>query len=115
MEKFGRRKSILFDSSIYILGTLLGALSPNFYVLLASRVILGHSTCSSMAAVPVYTSEISEAKVRTITGCFNVVCFTFGFAVSLIFGNIHYNILKHLFNSSSRLFGLLMRMYHIGK
>ena len=41
--KFGRRKSMLIDSVVYFTGLIMLALSPNFYVALASRFILGHA------------------------------------------------------------------------
>ena len=54
-EKFGRRKSLLFDCFIYFVGTVLSTVAPNFYVLLVARVILGHSVASAMTTTPVYT------------------------------------------------------------
>ena len=54
-EKFGRRKSLLLDCFIYIVGTILFTVAPNFYVLLVARVILGHSVASAMTTTPVYT------------------------------------------------------------
>ena len=85
-EKFGRKKLLLFECTVFIFATLLCALAPNFKVLLISRVILGHCSASAMTSVPVYTSEISQPEVRTITGCFNVVCCSFGVAFSLMLG-----------------------------
>ena len=54
-EKFGRRKSLLFDCFIFFIGTILSTVAPNFYVLLVARVILGHSVASAMTTTPVYT------------------------------------------------------------
>ena len=34
------------------------------------------------------SSETSQPEVRTITGCFNVACFTFGTTFQLALGNI---------------------------
>ena len=72
-------------------GTLLCALATNFEIVLASRILLGHAGASSMAAVPLYTSEISQPEVRTITGCFNVACTTLGVAISLLLGRYLWN------------------------
>ena len=70
--KFGRKKSLLFDCFFFIVGILMSAFAPNFYVLLVARVILGHSAASSMTTSPVYTSETSQPEVRTITGIYLV-------------------------------------------
>ena len=111
-EKFGRRKSLLLDCFIYIVGTILFSVAPNFYVLLVARVILGHSTASAMTTTSVYTrfvkfcqlfvyiliykipnqifnlflSEISQPEVRTITGCFFTPFFIFGTTFQLVLG-----------------------------
>lgn len=84
--KFGRRKSMLMDSISYIIGSILMAMSPNFYLLLLGRFIHGHSCASAMVAIPIYTSEISQPEVRKITGAFTLACYTTGFASSLILG-----------------------------
>lgn len=84
--KFGRKKSMMFDCAIFFIGTLLSGLAPHFYVILAARLLLGHSAASSMVACPMYTSEISQPQVRKTTGSFTIVCYTTGFALALILG-----------------------------
>ena len=84
--KIGRKKSLMVDSVIYILGTLCVALAPNFYVILLGRYIHGHSSASAMVAIPIYTSEISQPQVRKTTGSFAWMCYTIGFALALILG-----------------------------
>ena len=86
-EKFGRRKSLLFDCFVFLLATIACAIAPNFYFLLVARVILGHSVASQFTTSPVYTSEISQPEVRSITGNFNVACFTFGVSFVTTLGN----------------------------
>lgn len=86
--RFGRKKSLLFDSTSFMIGSLLMSLSPNFYLLLVGRFIHGHSCASAMVAVPIYTSEISQPEVRKITGAFTLVCYTTGFALALVLGAV---------------------------
>ena len=62
------------------------ALAPKFYVLLIARLLLGHSSASSMVAAPMYTCEISQPQIRKTTGSFNMSCFSTGFALVVIFG-----------------------------
>ena len=90
--KFGRKKSLLFDCFFFIVGILMSALAPNFYVLLVPRVLLGHSSCSSMVSTPLYTSEISQPMVRKITGSFTMICYTTGYALAVILGMYVLNI-----------------------
>ena len=85
-QKFGRRKSLLFDCLVFIAATLACAMAPNFKVLLIARVILGHSVASQFTTSPVYTSEISQPEVRSVTGNFNISCFTFGVALVMMLG-----------------------------
>ena len=66
--KMGRKKSLMVDSFNFVLGTLLVALAPNFYVMLLGRFIHGHSSASGMVAILIYTSEISQPQVRKTTG-----------------------------------------------
>ncbi len=43
--KFGRRKAMLIDFSVFFFGIALSAVSPNFYVILIARIIAG-TLCS---------------------------------------------------------------------
>ena len=84
--KFGRKKSLIFDSSIFIIGIVMSAFAPNFYTLLIARMLLGHSSASAMVATPIYTSEISQPQIRKITGSFTMVCYTTGYGLAVVFG-----------------------------
>ena len=84
--KFGRKKSLMFDCLIFVVGTLFVALAPNFYLILIGRFIHGHSSASAMVAVPIYTSEISQPQVRKTTGSFTLMEYSCGFALALVLG-----------------------------
>jgi SP family galactose:H+ symporter-like MFS transporter len=88
--RFGRKRSMMIDSVVFIVGILLSALAPNFYVIVIARLVLGHSAASAMVSVPIYVSETSQPKVREITGVFTVMCYTSGFALALIFGKFDF-------------------------
>ena len=85
-EKFGRKKSLIVDSIVFIIGIILSAFAPNFYVLLIARILLGHSIGSAVVASPIYTSEISQPEVRRITGSFPMTCNMTGYALSMLLG-----------------------------
>ena len=82
----GRKRSMMIDCVCFIIGTLMVALSPSFYITLIGRYIQGHSGASSMVAVPVYTGETSQPQVRKLTGSFSMTFYTCGFAIALILG-----------------------------
>ena len=84
--KFGRKKSLIIDCLLFIIGTVSSSFSPNFYVLLFSRWVLGHSAASQQVTVPIYVSEISQPQMRSITGPFMAICYSSGFAGGYIFG-----------------------------
>jgi MFS family permease len=77
---------MMIDCLVFIIGIIISALAPNFYVIIFARLLLGHSAASAMVSVPIYTSETSQPKVRETTGLYTVMCYTTGFALALIFG-----------------------------
>ena len=77
-EKIGRRSSLIMDSILFSLGTLLTAFAINLEMILAGRFIQGHSSASAMVSAPMYTCEISQPKVRRYTALFPVLCWDIG-------------------------------------
>ena len=85
-EKLGRKKSMMIDCSVFIIGMLITCLTPNTYVLLLARFLVGHASLSSVVSAPIYTSETSQPEVRRMTGSFAVMCYTTGCAFCQILG-----------------------------
>ena len=90
--KFGRKKSLMFDNVVFLVGILILCSAPNFYLILLARFITGHSTASALVAAPIYASEISQPQTRKIMGSFQLMCFTSGFALSFILGKYQFYI-----------------------
>ena len=67
-------------------GMIMSAFAPNFYILLISRVLLGHSTGSASVTTPIYTGEISQPEVRRITGSFPMICYMTGYGLAVLLG-----------------------------
>ena len=84
--KLGRRTSMLSDSMVYTAGLLLLTFSPNFYVTLISRFILGHAGASAIVAVPMYVGEMMQPQVRNSMSALTVVCFSCGVSLTLGLG-----------------------------
>jgi SP family galactose:H+ symporter-like MFS transporter len=61
---FGRRKTILVSAVIFVMGSLLCALSPSEHLLIGARLFLGVAVGVASFTAPLYLSEISPQKVR---------------------------------------------------
>lgn len=63
-DRFGRRPVLLLASVIFIVGTLLAALSPSVPVIVGARVVLGLAIGLASSVVPVFISEMAPAGLR---------------------------------------------------
>ena len=65
-DRLGRRKMILISSLIFVIGSLLSALSPHdgqIYLIIV-RIFLGLAVGAASALVPAYMSEMAPARLR---------------------------------------------------
>ncbi|MDO5750456.1 MAG: sugar porter family MFS transporter [Rothia sp. (in: high G+C Gram-positive bacteria)] len=63
-DAYGRRKTILGLSVLFIAGALLCVIAPSFGVLVAGRIVLGLAVGGASTVVPVYLAEIAPYEVR---------------------------------------------------
>ncbi|MFB7715365.1 MFS transporter [Streptomyces sp. NPDC056105] len=63
-DRFGRRWIIVWGTVVYSLGGLATALSPNFELMLVSRVITGIGVQAAASALLVYIAEMFPSKTR---------------------------------------------------
>ena len=84
----GRRKSIWVNSLFFIIINSVLASTSNVMVLLATRLLLGIVLLSSVVSLLMYCGEITQPKVRKITGVFPGISFAFGSVFGLTFGAI---------------------------
>jgi sugar porter (SP) family MFS transporter len=63
-ERCGRRASILLAAAVFVVGGLLEALSPNTFVLVIGRLVLGAGVGVASVAAPLYGAENAPAHVR---------------------------------------------------
>lgn len=90
-DLFGRKKIIFLTSIIFLLGSILSAISPNSNILILSRVIAGFGVGMATFVVPLYLSEISPKKIR---GAFVSL-----FQLSLTFGILFAYLINYLCSS----------------
>ena len=55
---------VMVAALIFFIGSLGSAFSPEFGVLVASRVVLGVAVGGASALVPTYLAEVAPAKMR---------------------------------------------------
>ncbi|MFC9898466.1 sugar porter family MFS transporter [Nocardia sp. NPDC127579] len=83
-DRFGRRWTIVGESVLFMIGTLIAVLAPGYWVLLLARVVLGLAVGAASATVPVYLSEISPAEIRGRILTMNQLLITVGIVVSYL-------------------------------
>lgn len=72
-DRFGRRWTLIIENIIYLLSFVLIAFAPNYIVMLVARLLSGYAAASTVVALPVYVSEISQPQIRGFLG--ENVCF----------------------------------------
>src|SRR5579864_3864011 len=63
-DKFGRRRTLIATSIIFIAGSLFSAIAQSLPALVFARLIVGLGIGLSSTTVPVYISEVSPARAR---------------------------------------------------
>ncbi|MTD54346.1 MFS transporter [Amycolatopsis pithecellobii] len=63
-DAFGRRRVMTYALLLFCLGSLLGALAPNWELLFAARVVTGLGCGAEAAVISVYASEFVAARHR---------------------------------------------------
>lgn len=85
-DKLGRRKMILIAAVLFIIGSVLSALSPHngqMYLIIV-RVLLGLAVGAASALVPSYMSEMAPAHMRGRLSGINQVMIVSGMLLSYI-------------------------------
>ena len=83
-DKFGRRLTILSAALIFILGAIGTSLTPDVWLLIAGRIVVGLAIGIASMTAPLYTSEISPAKMRGSLVSLNQLAITIGIVVSYL-------------------------------
>lgn len=76
-DKFGRRKLLMLTSILFFVGALGSGISPDFWSLFFTRVILGMGVGAASAMIPTYLAELSPvAKRGMMSGLFQFMIMT---------------------------------------
>jgi SP family galactose:H+ symporter-like MFS transporter len=77
-DTLGRRRTLLLNGAVFLVGTALTALAPGYWTLLAGRAIVGLAVGSTSSTVPLYLSELAPPAVRGRVVSANQLMITLG-------------------------------------
>lgn len=80
----GRRRTISLAACIFLAGSVLMGLSPNFATLLAGRCVAGVGVGYALMIAPVYAVEIASAEIRGSLTSLPEICISFGILVGYV-------------------------------
>lgn len=83
-DRFGRKRLLIADALIFIVGTLGSSLATDITFLVINRVIVGIAIGIASYIAPLYISEISPAKYRGALVSLNQLAITIGILLSYI-------------------------------
>ncbi|GEO74355.1 MFS transporter [Levilactobacillus namurensis] len=64
LDKYGRRKLLIWASVIFFVGAITSGFAPDFWVLLVTRVILGIGVGITSALIPAYLHELAPKNMH---------------------------------------------------
>jgi sugar porter (SP) family MFS transporter len=83
-DRIGRRPVILLTAAVFVVGVLGAAFSPELWVLIAMRFVIGLAVGSASMAVPLYISEVAPPRVRGALVSFNQLALTMGILIAFL-------------------------------
>lgn len=81
---FGRKKTLLFTTVLYLIGTFFIVWTHSVAVLIVGRVIIGFAIGISSVTVPLYLAEISPRKIRGALVSLNQLAITIGILLAYV-------------------------------
>lgn len=84
---FGRRISMLFGGTTFLVGAILNGVAVNIAMLIIGRILLGIGVGFANQSVPLYLSEMAPAKLR---GALNI-----GFQLAITIGILAANLINY--------------------
>ncbi|KAI9115160.1 hypothetical protein K1719_014173 [Acacia pycnantha] len=83
-DAFGRKKATLIADVVFALGSIVMALSPNVYVLIFGRLLIGIGVGMASVTAPVYIAEAAPSEIRGGLVSINVLMITGGQFISYL-------------------------------
>ena len=83
-DRYGRKRLLVTDAIVFIIGTLISAFAPTVTVLVLGRIVVGIAIGIASYSAPLYISEISPAHLRGALVSMNQLAIAFGICVSYV-------------------------------
>ncbi|KAF0928341.1 hypothetical protein E2562_003163 [Oryza meyeriana var. granulata] len=83
-DYIGRRLTISLAACIFLAGSVLMGLAPNFGTLLAGRCVAGVGVGYALMIAPVYAAEIASAEIRGSLTSLPEICISFGILIGYV-------------------------------
>jgi sugar porter (SP) family MFS transporter len=83
-DRFGRKRLLIADAIIFIIGTLISAFAPSIALLIVGRIVVGLAIGVASYIAPLYISEIAPARHRGALVSLNQLAITIGILLSYI-------------------------------
>lgn len=77
-DRFGRRKVILWDALLFVLGAVILACAPGLPALIAGRIVVGLAIGVASMTVPLFVAELSPSTMRGLCVSMNQLLITIG-------------------------------------
>lgn len=81
-DVLGRKKLLLITSILFIIGTIITAVTPSIEILILGRIILGLAIGIASFSAPLYISELAPAEYRGALVSLNQLAITCGLLLS---------------------------------
>ena len=83
-DHWGRKTILIMVACFFVIGSIESALSPNLFLLIIGRIIVGIAIGIASYAAPLYISEIAPAKYRGALVSLNQLAISIGILVSYV-------------------------------
>jgi sugar porter (SP) family MFS transporter len=83
-DHFGRKRLLVLDAIIFIIGTILTSVATSIFTIIIGRIIVGIAIGVSSYVAPLYISEISPPKYRGALVSLNQLAITIGILISYV-------------------------------
>ena len=83
-DVYGRKRMLLFDAALFIIGTLITAFATNVTMLIIGRLLVGVAIGIASYTAPLYIAEIAPPKHRGALVSLNQLTVTIGIFISYI-------------------------------
>ncbi len=83
-DSWGRRRLIMAAAVVFTGGSILAAVAPTVWVLIAARIIIGLAVGSAALVVPLYLAEVAPAEIRGAVTSLNQLMIVGGILMAFI-------------------------------